>query len=218
MKVYDYNQEFGGNYYQPMIQYLNKKDIYGPFHSRDSVYLPHSAEVTSDKYTNMRYSDKSSAKHNLDQFLKTAYSKQIKELNGTTAAVHYNQLHDAGQKLDTPFSDRKLLGDFDRADRCRRKYITELGLIKAKEAEMEKETMGESLYQQIRQRNRMARIREACRNIIREQEYPSFDPTASDDPCVYYIDDPTIQVDMDPLGPELRRRLDAARKGLYDSI
>merc|ERR1712012_711490 len=25
MKVYDYNQEFGGNYYQPMIQYINHK-------------------------------------------------------------------------------------------------------------------------------------------------------------------------------------------------
>ena len=36
-----------------MIQYLNKKDIYGPFHTRAPVYLPHSAEVTSDKYTNM---------------------------------------------------------------------------------------------------------------------------------------------------------------------
>ena len=36
-----------------MIQYLNKKEIYGPYHTRASVYLPHSAEVTSDKYTNM---------------------------------------------------------------------------------------------------------------------------------------------------------------------
>merc|ERR1712177_193615 len=108
MKVYDYNQEFGGNYYQPMIQYINKKDIYGPFHKRTDVYLPHSAEVTSDKYTNMSYQDKSSAKHNLDEFLQNAYSKQIKELNGTTAAVHYNQLH--GSKGPTPFSDRFLLG------------------------------------------------------------------------------------------------------------
>jgi len=87
MKVYDYNQEFGGNYYQPMIQYINKKDIYGPFMKRQDVYLPHSAEVTSDKFTNMRYQDKSSAKHNLDDFLKSAYAKQMKELNGTTAKV-----------------------------------------------------------------------------------------------------------------------------------
>jgi len=133
MKVYDYNQEFGGNYYQPMIQYLNKKDIYGPFHTRSSVYLPHTAEVTSDKYTNMRYSDKSSAKHNLDDFLNNAHKKQIRELNGTTAAVHYNQLHDVGgNRLDIPYSDRKLLGDFERNDRCRREYLRELGIIQAK--------------------------------------------------------------------------------------
>merc|ERR1711994_1221267 len=84
MKVYDYNKEFGGNYYQPMIQYINHKDIYGPFSKKADVYLPHSAEVTSAKYTNMRYSDKSSAKHNLDQFLVDAHKTQIKELNGTT--------------------------------------------------------------------------------------------------------------------------------------
>ena len=31
-----------------------------------------------------RYSDKSSAKHNLDDFLNNAHKKQIRELNGTT--------------------------------------------------------------------------------------------------------------------------------------
>ena len=40
-----------------MIQYINKKDIYGPFMARQDVYLPHSAEVTSDKYTNMSVLD-----------------------------------------------------------------------------------------------------------------------------------------------------------------
>merc|ERR1712098_1007791 len=90
MKVYDYNQEFGGNYYQPMIQYINHKDIYGPFSKKADVYLPHSAEVTSAKYTNMRYNDKSSAKHNLDQFLIDAHKTQIKELNGTTAMARVN--------------------------------------------------------------------------------------------------------------------------------
>jgi len=84
MKVYDYNQDFGGNYYQPMIQYINKKDVYGPFHTREDVYLPHRAEVCSDKYTNLRYNDKSCAAHNLNDFLVNAYSKQIKELNGST--------------------------------------------------------------------------------------------------------------------------------------
>lgn len=36
-----------------MIQYINHKDIYGPFSKKADVYLPHSAEVTSAKYTNM---------------------------------------------------------------------------------------------------------------------------------------------------------------------
>merc|ERR1712242_103894 len=112
MKVYDYNQEFGGNYYQPMIQYINKKDIYGPFMKRQDVYLPHSAEVTSDKYTNMRYQDKSSAKHNLDEFLKGAYAKQMKELNGTTARVlntrMRGEVHNSGL---TPVPTSKLVRD-----------------------------------------------------------------------------------------------------------
>ena len=34
-----------------------------------------------------RYQDKSSAKHNLDDFLKGAYAKQMKELNGTTGRM-----------------------------------------------------------------------------------------------------------------------------------
>ena len=38
---------------QPMIQYINHKDIYGPFAKKADVYLPHRAEVTSAKFTNM---------------------------------------------------------------------------------------------------------------------------------------------------------------------
>merc|ERR1712110_1261284 len=40
MKIYDYNQEFGGNYYQPMIEYINTKNIQGPFHERKEIYMP----------------------------------------------------------------------------------------------------------------------------------------------------------------------------------
>merc|ERR1711999_5883 len=80
MKVYDYNQEFGGNYYQPMIEYINTKGLQGIFHERKEVYMPERAEVTSDKYTNMRYNDKTSTGLDLDRFLVESYSKQIKEL------------------------------------------------------------------------------------------------------------------------------------------
>merc|ERR1719474_602663 len=87
-------------------------DIYGPFHTRNSVYLPHSAEVTSDKFTNMRYSDKSSAKHNLDNFLKTAYSKQIKELNGTTVLVANMRIRGMKNNTElTPTRTSKLIRD-----------------------------------------------------------------------------------------------------------
>merc|ERR1712240_205225 len=109
MKVYDYNQEFGGNYYQPMIQYINHKDIYGPFSKKADVYLPHSAEVTSAKYTNMRYNDKSSAKHNLDQ-LNTPYNP-IRLLKGAPpgqeAVNHYiselSIVKTGNHKLDTKY-------------------------------------------------------------------------------------------------------------------
>ena len=83
-----------------MIQYINKKDIYGPFMKRQDVYLPHAAEVTSDKFTNMRYQDKSSAKHNLDEFLKSAYAKQMKELNGTTGRRWWTKIW-FGWKIST---------------------------------------------------------------------------------------------------------------------
>jgi len=138
--VYDYNQEFGGNYYQPMIQYLNKKEIYGPFHTRQSVYLPHSAEVTSDKFTNMRYSDKSSAKHNLDNFLKDAYCKQIKELNGTTAMSRVNvmktivsnrkQPHSPLDNVNTPYNSVRLLKGSPPGQEAVNHYISELSIEK----------------------------------------------------------------------------------------
>jgi len=140
MKVYDYNQEFGGNYYQPMIQYLNKKDVYGPFHQRNSVYLPDSAEVTSDKFTNMRYNDKSSAKHNLDQFLTKAYSKQIKELNGTTAMARCNliksivsdrrQPHTPLDNVNTPYNSVRLLKGGPPGIEAVNHYTSELSIEK----------------------------------------------------------------------------------------
>lgn len=141
MKVYDYNQEFGGNYYQPMIQYINQKEIYGPFHQRKEVYLPHGAEVTSDKYTNMRYQDKSSSKHNLDEFLLNAYSKQIKELNGTTAMARVNlmknivtarrQPHSPLDNVNTPYNPIRLMKGEPPGQAAVNHYISELSIEKS---------------------------------------------------------------------------------------
>ena len=36
-----------------MIHYIYQKEIEGPFHERRDVYLPHRAEVVSNKYSNM---------------------------------------------------------------------------------------------------------------------------------------------------------------------
>jgi len=216
MKVYDYNQEFGGNYYQPMIQYINKKDIYGPFHKRTEVYLPHSAEVTSDKYTNMRYQDKSSAKHNLDDFLQNAYSKQIKELNGTTAAVHYNQLH--GSKRPTPFSDRFLLGTHLSNDKLRRHYTRELGIMKVQSDARDKEDYSASFLDEVRERNRLDRLRRACRaELDTDSDWlKSAGPTV--DPVYLEPIHPDIlAMDADPLSYDQRSRVEAARNELYNS-
>merc|ERR1712180_493324 len=140
MKVYDYNQEFGGNYYQPMIQHINHKDIYGPFSKKADVYLPHSAEVTSAKYTNMRYNDKSSAKHNLDQFLVDAHKTQIKELNGTTAMARVNlmknivtsrrQPHTPLDNVNTPYNPIRLLKGAPPGQEAVNHYISELSIVK----------------------------------------------------------------------------------------
>merc|ERR1712002_62176 len=140
MKVYDYNQEFGGNYYQPMIQYINHKNIYGPFSREADVYLPHAAEVTSAKYTNMRYNDKSSLKHNLDQFLIDAHRTQIKELNGTTAMARVNlmknivtdrrQPHSPLDNVNTPYNPVRLLKGGPPGQETVNHYISELSIEK----------------------------------------------------------------------------------------
>merc|ERR1712073_99587 len=121
----------GGNYYQPMIQYINKKDIYGPFMKRQDVYLPHSAEVTSDKYTNMR---------NLDKFLKGAYAKQMKELNGTTAMARVNMMktivtdrrqpHSPLDNVNTPYNPIRLLKGAPPGQEAVNHYISELSIEK----------------------------------------------------------------------------------------
>ena len=46
-------QDLGSNYYQPMIKYINQKDIYGPYMEKKRVELPDRPEVSSNKYSNM---------------------------------------------------------------------------------------------------------------------------------------------------------------------
>jgi len=131
MKIYDYNQEFGGNYYQPMIEYINTKNIQGPFHERKEIYMPNQAEVTSDKYTNMRYNDKSSTGLDLENFLVDAYAKQIKELNSSTAAAHYQIIHNT--KTGACYGDTHLLGGHVRTAQAKKMYTRELSAMHQKD-------------------------------------------------------------------------------------
>jgi len=131
MKIYDYNQEFGGNYYQPMIEYINTKGLQGVFHEKKEIYLPERGEVISDKYTNMRYNDKTSTGLDLDRFLVDSYSKQIKELNSSTAGAHYLIQHNS--KDNSCFSDRHLLGGHVLPAQASSKYRGELTVFHRRE-------------------------------------------------------------------------------------
>eukprot|EP00096_Caligus_rogercresseyi_P013853 TRINITY_DN644_c0_g1_i1.p2 TRINITY_DN644_c0_g1~~TRINITY_DN644_c0_g1_i1.p2 ORF type:complete len:216 (-),score=87.39 TRINITY_DN644_c0_g1_i1:998-1645(-) len=141
MKIYDYNQEFGGNYYQPMLQYINKKEIMGPFNKRTVVNLPQAAEVTSDKYTNMRHHDKSLSTLDLENFLVNAYVKQIRDINSSTAMARVKQMHAAVSKkssphstldnVNTPYNSMKLLkGTSSLATERVAHYASELHISK----------------------------------------------------------------------------------------
>merc|ERR1712018_919243 len=63
-----------GNWRKPRMK------VYDPNQEREEIYMPDKCEVISDKYSNMRYSDKSSTDLELEDFLVKAYKKQIKEL------------------------------------------------------------------------------------------------------------------------------------------
>merc|ERR1712210_137782 len=64
--------------------YQSKRNIWS-IHGKKAVEMPERAEIGSNKYSNMRYDDKSNANLDLDDFLVKAYAKQIKELNSSTA-------------------------------------------------------------------------------------------------------------------------------------
>jgi len=139
MKIYDYNQEFGGNYYQPMIEYINTKTLQGPFHERKEIYMPERAEVTSDKYTNMRYNDKTSTNLDLERFLVDAYSKQIKELNSSTAMARINMIkaatsrrtaaHSPMDNVTTPYNPIRLLKGGPPGQERVNHYASELNIL-----------------------------------------------------------------------------------------
>lgn len=140
MKVYDYNQELGGNYYQPMIAYINSKSIQGPFFEKKPVEMPQSAEVVSNKYSNMRYDDKSPLNVDIDSFLVQSYAKQIKELNSSTAMARVTMAraavsnrpsaHSPLDNVTTPYNPIRLLKGAPPGQERVNFYTSELQIAK----------------------------------------------------------------------------------------
>ncbi|XP_023349242.1 uncharacterized protein LOC111718005 [Eurytemora carolleeae] len=85
-KVYDYNQVYGGSYYQPMIDYLNTKERQGPYFERPSerVNLPDQAEINS---TTLMEGPQPCGNPNVSKYLTKAYAQQIKEQNVATGKI-----------------------------------------------------------------------------------------------------------------------------------
>ena len=114
----------------------------------------------------------------------------------TSAAVHYNQLH--GSKGPTPFSDRFLLGSHLSNDKLRRHYTRELGLVKVQEDAREKEEYSASFLDEIRERNRLDRLRRACRTELESdwllEAGPQVDPVYLEP-----IHPDILSADADPL-------------------
>merc|ERR1711963_86210 len=83
-KTYQYNQEFGGSYYQPMIQYIETKNRQGVFFDRPSekIHLPGSAETYMTR--GEPRPEVVSGVGNVDDFLVKSRSERMKEVNGAS--------------------------------------------------------------------------------------------------------------------------------------
>eukprot|EP00095_Tigriopus_kingsejongensis_P012556 maker-scaffold1273_size51358-snap-gene-0.6 protein:Tk12556 transcript:maker-scaffold1273_size51358-snap-gene-0.6-mRNA-1 annotation:"hypothetical protein DAPPUDRAFT_227136" len=152
-KIYDYNQEFGGNYYQPMMQYIVERDHYGPFHERKTVTMPERAEVNSNKYTQMRHEDYRNTDLELEGFLTRAYKNQIKDINSSTAKAHRLIAHNS--KDSTYKTKDQLLGCHMGADNDRYYYSRELNVMNQRDyLRREKEAQMAAMAEMERQRRK----------------------------------------------------------------
>ncbi|TRY80444.1 hypothetical protein TCAL_03001 [Tigriopus californicus] len=152
-KIYDYNQEFGGNYYQPMIQYVVERENYGPYHERRPVQMPERAEINSNKYTQMRHEDYRNTDLELEHFLTRAYKSQIKDINSSTAKAHRLIAHNS--KDSTYKTGQQLLGYHVAADNDRYHYASELNIINQRDyMRREKEAQMEAMAELERQRRK----------------------------------------------------------------
>lgn len=149
VRVYDYNKSFGGNYYQPMIRYLNQKERQGDYFCKPKdIYLPVSAELGSDKFNNAR--ENGEYRDDLERYLVKAYANQIKEGNQETAKVHYHQLH--GSVENTEFDKFHMLRQHQPARSMRNRWCRELMVVNNENI---RQDMERAAYEEAK--NRMTR-------------------------------------------------------------
>jgi len=95
-KVYDFNQEFGGSYYQPMLNYLNSKERQGPFFERptERIHLPDPME-TIIAMNKVKTDSDYTSRPGVDKFLVQSYAQQIKEQNMSTVLTQSAMLRNS---------------------------------------------------------------------------------------------------------------------------
>merc|ERR1712072_1362855 len=81
-KTYSYNQEFGGSYYQPMINYIDTKNRQGVFFEppTERIHLPDSAETYMAR--GEPRPEVVTGVGNVESFLIRSRSQRMKEVNG----------------------------------------------------------------------------------------------------------------------------------------
>jgi len=138
-KVYDYNQQFGGTYYQPMLEYINSKERQGVFFSRPSerIRFPDANELITKK---TECASDYTGSPSIDKFLVQAYAQQIKEKNMATVKTKTKMLkgmtamrdpsHTAKDNQQTHFSDIRLLKGEVPGRRQINHYLGELAAYK----------------------------------------------------------------------------------------
>jgi len=138
-KTYDYNQEFGGSYYQPMIDYLDTKDMQGIFFERpeETIHLPSAAELISQPH---KRSDELPPVPSVSKYLVKAYAQKIKEQNTSTVKTQSKMLnvmtsrknlsHTLENNQQTHYDNVRLLKGVVPGREQANYYIGELGVLK----------------------------------------------------------------------------------------
>jgi len=92
-RTYTYNQQLGGDYYKPMVDYVTAKDRRGIFFEKpeERIHLPDPAEIYMSRQSTV--DSGISGTYGLDKFLVKAHSQHIREVNEGTAKTRMRMLN-----------------------------------------------------------------------------------------------------------------------------